>query len=200
MYYVVLIWSSGSTPTYRSLINVYFWGLCVETSDPRQFCQSPSVATVTEAALMVPLGILIILFVPPILYVIVLSVWNVKKGMRVNAVLFILPIFTNLYFNLKSDIQADVPRKSVSLEWQPRARSHSAPNISIEANKAPFRKRFCTLICLHISSNANLACMKTLSQVCFNRQLGISREWSRNATARALTFSQQHPLCILLCR
>ena len=93
-----------------------------------------------------PLAIFILLIVPTILYVIFLNVRNVKKGMRVidHAILSIFPIFTNLYFNLKSEIQTNAPGKSESLECQAPTRSHSAPNISIAANKGAHRKRFCT--------------------------------------------------------
>ena len=156
MYYVVFM-SPESTPTYRHILNVFWRGLCVETSDPRQFCRPSDLVTMTHAAFVVPLGILIILFVPTILYVVVISVWNAKKGMRVidHAILFIFPIFTNLYFNFKSNIQADTSQKSVPLECRARARSHSAPNISKPANKAALRKRFCTFICLHISIDEN---------------------------------------------
>ena len=152
MYYVVFM-SPESTPTYRHILNVFWRGLCVETSDPRQFCRSPDLVTMTHAALVLPLVILIVLFVPTMIYVISLSAWNAKKGMRVidHAILFIFPIFTNLYFNFKSNIQADTSQKSVPLECRARARSHSAPNISKPANKAALRKRFCTFICLHIS-------------------------------------------------
>ena len=187
MHYFVFM--SDLIPTHRRIFNVFFRGLCPETSDPQQFCRSPDAVTMTQAAFLVPLGILIILFVPTILYVTVVSVWNAKKGMRVidHATLFIFPIFTNLCFNFRSDISETAP-KSVSLELQAR-RSHSTPNISKSANKGAPRKRFYTLIN-----------MQTLTQVCFHRQLGISRVCDKEATARVLTFPQQYPLCILLCR
>ena len=149
MYYVVFM-SPESTPTYRHIFNVFWRGLCVETSDPRQFCRSLDLVTMTQAAFVVPLGILIILFVPTILYVVVISVWNAKKGKRVidHAILFIFPIFTNLYFNFKSDIHTDTPPKSVPLKCRVRARSHSTPNLSKAASKGALRKRFCLHICI----------------------------------------------------
>ena len=96
--------------------------------------------------LVFPLVIFAFLIVPTILYVTVLNVWNAKKGMRVmdHAILSIFPIFTNLYFNLKSDIQTDAPGRSESLEWRAPTRSHSAPNLSNAAKKGALRKRFCT--------------------------------------------------------
>ena len=148
MYYVVLI-PAETKPTFRNILNVFWRGLCVEHSDPGQFCRPPDPVTMTQAALLVPLFILFILFVPTILYVIVLSVCSAKKGMRVidHAILFIFPIFTNLYFNFKSDIRADKTPRSMALERQARPRSHSTPNLSRLSTKATQRKRFCTIIC-----------------------------------------------------
>ena len=144
MYYLVTF--SSLEPTLQSLMNVYHDGLCVETSDPHQFCQAPHMVTWQMVGIVFPIVIFILLIVPTILYVTVLNVWKAKKGMRVmdHAILSIFPIFTNLYFNLKSDIQTDAPGKSESLEWRVPTRSHSAPNISISANKGALRKRFCT--------------------------------------------------------
>ena len=68
MYYVVLI------PTdfhLGDILNVFWRGLCVEDPHPGQFCQPPNPLTMTQAALVVPLGILIILYV--------LGVFNMKK-------------------------------------------------------------------------------------------------------------------------
>ena len=144
MYYLVLF--SSIEPTLQSLMNDYGLGLCAETSDPRQFCQAPMIVTWQMVGIVFPLIIFTLLIVPTILYVTVLNVWNAKKGMRVmdHAILSIFPIFTNLYFNLKPDIQTDAPGRSESLEWRASTRSHSAPNISISANKGALRKRFCT--------------------------------------------------------
>ena len=149
MYYVVLI-PAETSPTFRSILNVFWRGLCVQDSVSGQFCQPPNPLTMTQAALVVPLGILIILYVPTILYVLVLNVFNAKKGMSVidHAILFIFPIFTNLYFNFKSDIWSERAGKNgAGLQWQARARSHSTPNISKSVcnYKSTHRKRFCTL-------------------------------------------------------
>ena len=78
----------------------------------------------------------------------VLSVCNAKKGMRMidHAILFIFPIFTNLYFNFESDIWTDTTQKSAKLQRRAKARSHSTPNISESANKSSLRKRFSSLI------------------------------------------------------
>ena len=142
MYYLVTF--SSLEPTLQSLMNVYGYGLCVETSDPRQFCQAPGMVTWHMGGVVLPLLTISLLIVPTIVYVTVLNIRNVKKGMRVmdHAILSIFPIMTNLYFKLNSDIQTDAPGKSESLEWRAPTRSHSAPNISTAANKGALRKRF----------------------------------------------------------
>ena len=65
MYYVVLIPTDFHfhTSKYGDILNVFWRGLCVEDPHPGQFCQPPNPLTMTQAALVVPLGILIILYV-----------------------------------------------------------------------------------------------------------------------------------------
>ena len=63
-----------------------------------------------------------------------------------HAILFIFPIFTNLYFNFESDIWTDTTQKSAKLQRRAKARSHSTPNISESAYKSSLRKRFSSLI------------------------------------------------------
>ena len=146
MYYVVLIPDEAS-PLLRNVLNVYWRGLCVEDSLPGLFCQAPNPLTFTQATLVAPLGILVILFVPTILYVMVLSVCHAKKGMGVidHAILFIFPIFTNLYYNFKSEVEEKTTPKIAALEWRAQARSHSTPNISTAAAEGFQRKRFSTI-------------------------------------------------------
>ena len=151
MYYVVLI-PAETSPTFRNILNVFWRGLCVQDSVSGRFCQPPNPLTMTQAALVVPILILVLLYVPTILYVLVLSVCNAKKGMRVidHAILFIFPIFTNLYFNFKSDISASerTGKSSAALQWRARARSHSTPNLSksVYNYNVTHRKRFCVFI------------------------------------------------------
>ena len=149
MYYVVTFPQHPD----NEILNVYWRGLCVvEDLLPGKFCLSPNPLTMTQAALVVPILILVLLYVPTILYVLVLSVCNAKKGMRVidHAILFIFPIFTNLYFNFKSDISASerTGKSSAALQWRARARSHSTPNLSksVYNYNVTHRKRFCAFI------------------------------------------------------
>ena len=139
MYYVVLI-PAETSPMFRNILNVFWRGLCVQDSVSGRFCQPPNPLTMTQAALVVPILIL------------VLSVCNAKKGMRVidHAILFIFPIFTNLYFNFKSDISASerTGKSSAALQWRARARSHSTPNLSksVYNYNVTHRKRFCAFV------------------------------------------------------
>ena len=145
MYYVVLI-PDETSPILKNVLNVYWRGLCVEDSHPGQFCEPPNPLTFTQATLVAPLGILVILFVPTILYVLGLSLCNAKKGMGVidHAILFIFPIFTNLYYNFKSEVRVNTTPKIAALHWRAQARSHSTPNISTTAREGSKRKRSCT--------------------------------------------------------
>ena len=144
MYYVVLA-PDETSPLLGSVLNVFWRGICVEDLLPGKFCQPPNPLTLTQATLVAPLTILIILLLPTILYVLVLSLCNAKKGMGVidHAILFIFPIFTNLYFNYKAEVVKRTPKLS-ALEWRAQARSHSAPNISTAATEGSKRKRSCT--------------------------------------------------------
>ena len=142
MYYVVLIPDEAS-PLLRNINSVYFRGLCVEDSHPGRFCKPPNPLTFTQATLLAPIATLIILFVPTILYVLGLSLCNAKKGMAVidHAILFIFPIFTNLYYNFKSEVQVNMNPKIAAIQWRAQARSHSTPNISATATEGCKRKR-----------------------------------------------------------
>ena len=142
MYYVVLI-SDQTSSRLRNVLNVYWRGLCVEDSLHGQFCQAPNPLTFTQATLVAPLGILVILFVPTILYVLVLSLWHAKKGMGVidHAILFIFPIFTNLYYNFNSEVEEKTTPKTAAQEWRAQARSHSTPNIHTVATEGSKKKR-----------------------------------------------------------
>ena len=125
MYYVVLIPDQTSS-LLRNVLNVYWRGLCVEESIQGQICQAPNPLTFTQATLVAPLAILVILFVPTVLYVLVLSLCHAKKGMGVidHAILFIFPIFTNLYYNFNSEVEEKTTPKIAALEWRAQARSH----------------------------------------------------------------------------
>ena len=140
MYYVVTFPQHPD----NEILNVYWRGLCVvEDLLPGKFCLSPSPLTMTQATLVAPLAILVVLFVPTILYVLVLSTCNAKTGMRVtdHAILFIFPIFTNLYYNFQSELQVDTRAKISVEDCQARARSRSSPNISTSAYEGFQRKR-----------------------------------------------------------
>ena len=52
-------------------------------------------------------------------------------GVLDHAILFIFPIFTNFYYNFKSEVEAEKTPKILALEWRAKARSHSSPNISV---------------------------------------------------------------------
>ena len=140
MYYVVL-----AAPQLGNVLNVYWRGICVKDFLPGQFCQAPNPLTFTQATLVAPLAILVILFVPTILYVLVLSLCHAKKGMAVidHAILFIFPIFTNLYYNFQSEVLVKTSPKVAALEWRAQARSHSTPNISAVTPEGSKRKRSC---------------------------------------------------------
>ena len=102
----------------------------------------------TQATLVAPLFILLVLFLPTTIYMIVYCVCNAKKRMRVvdHAILFIFPILTNLCFNFNSEPPADssepkdratVPRQPIGASGEvkgarsrPCGRSHSWPNNS----------------------------------------------------------------------
>ena len=135
MYYFVLL-PNNTDPLLTEVLNVYWRGLCVKDSlHSGQFCQPPNPLTFTQATLVAPLIILFILFVPTTLYVLILSFCKAKKGMGVldHAILFIFPIFTNFYYNFKSEVEAEKTPKILALEWRAKARSHSSPNISVLA-------------------------------------------------------------------
>ena len=141
MYYVVL-----AAPQLGNVLNVYWRGICVKDFLPGQFCQAPNPLTFTQATLVAPLAILVILFVPTILYVLVLSLCHAKKGMAVidHAILFIFPIFTNLYYNVQSEVLVKTSPKVAALEcWRAQARSHSTPNISAVTPEGSKRQRSC---------------------------------------------------------
>ena len=122
MYYVVLFIQHPN----NKVMNVYWRGLCLEDLHPGKFCRPPWPLTMTQATLVAPLAILVILFVPTILYVLVLSLCHAKKGMGVidHAILFIFPIFTNLYYNFNSEVEEKTTPKIAALEWRAQARSH----------------------------------------------------------------------------
>ena len=162
MYYVVLFIQHPN----NKVMNVYWRGLCLEDLHPGKFCRPPWPLTMTQATLVAPLAILVILFVPTILYVLVLSTCNSKKGMMVtdHAILVIFPIFTNLYYTFESEVRVDT-RPTISVVdcqaqtrcqagsscqaragCQAGARSHSYPNISTSAQKGFQKKRFKTFI------------------------------------------------------
>ena len=102
----------------------------------------------TQATLVAPLFILLVLFLPTTIYMIVYCVCNAKRDMRVvdHAILFIFPILTNLCFNFNSEPPADSsePKDRATVPMQPRGasgevkgarsrpcgRSHSWPNNS----------------------------------------------------------------------
>ena len=97
----------------------------------------------TQATLVAPLFILLVLFLPTTIYMIVYCVCNAKRDMRVvdHAIYFIFPILTNLCFNFNSETPADSSelKDRASLRRQPRVgssgevkgtRSNSCPNNS----------------------------------------------------------------------
>ena len=144
MYYAVL---PVASPEMGNVLNVYWRGLCVEDLLPGQFCQAANPLTFTQATLVAPLIILTLLLLPTILYVFVLSLCHAKKGMAVidHAILFIFPIFTNLYYNFESDVLlVSTSPKIAASECRAQARSHSIPNISALATEGSNRKRSCT--------------------------------------------------------
>ena len=170
MYFVVL--DPSNTVLEEEVMNIYWRGLCVETSVPGQFCEPPRATWTqayiylvficiiyfmfmhrfyifwTQATLVAPLFILLVLFLPSTIYMIVYCVCNAKRDMRVvdHAVLFIFPILTNLCFNFNSETPADrsgpkdrttFPRQPIGASGEvkgtrsrPGGRSHSCPNNS----------------------------------------------------------------------
>ena len=142
MYYAVLIPDQTSS-ILGNVLNVFWRGLCVEDSLPGKFCHAPNPLTFTQATLVAPLAILSLLFLPTVIYVLGLRLCHAKKGMGVIdcVILFIFPIFTNLYYNFNSEVKEQTTPKVAALEWRARARSHSTPNISTLASEGPVRKR-----------------------------------------------------------
>ena len=129
MYYVVLI--AEASPDLVDILNIFWRGICVESSAPGEFCRPPNPLTLTQATLVVPVLILFLLYVPNMLYVLALNFCKATKGMRMidHAILFIFPIFTNMYFNFTSD-----RLQERRLQKRVRARSQSSPNISTSAS------------------------------------------------------------------
>ena len=210
MYYFVLFIPTSQHPD-NNVLNVYWRGLCVE--DLGKFCRPTNPLTMTQATLLAPLAILITLFIPTIIYVLVLSTCNAKKGMKVTdrAILFIFPIFTNLYYNFKSEVRVDTRPKNV--ECRARTRSHSSPNISTPAYGGFHNKRFQALIVWTWAWKETfmlcIICIRwkdEIKQVCVNWGLDIikggekKRFFGGEARTRVFTFPQQHPVCLLLCR
>ena len=158
MYYVVLI--AEASPDLVDILNIFWRGICVESSAPGEFCRPPNPLTLTQATLVVPVLILFLLYVPNMLYVLVLNFCKATKGMRMidHAILFIFPIFTNMYFNFTSD-----RLQERGLQKRVRGRSQSSPNISTSASSYRRKRsvfslyvskfnaseqKFCLMICL----------------------------------------------------
>ena len=79
MYYVVLI--AEASPDLVDILNIFWRGICVESSAPGEFCRPPNPLTLTQATLVVPVLILFLLYVPNMLYVLALNFCK-AKGMR----------------------------------------------------------------------------------------------------------------------
>ena len=145
MYYVVLI--AEASPDLVDILNIFWRGICVESSAPGEFCRPPNPLTLTQATLVVPVLILVLLYVPNMLYVLVLNFCKATKGMRMidHAILFIFPIFTNMYFNFTSD-----RLQERRLQKRVRGRSQSSPNISTSASSYRRKRSVFFTLCIKV--------------------------------------------------
>ena len=81
------------------VMNQFYPELCQHSNEPNRFCE-PQILTMKEATLYAPVIVLSVLYLPTLIYVSIVSVKKVNKSMKVHdlALLFIFPIFTNMYF------------------------------------------------------------------------------------------------------
>ena len=89
---------------FRELEEYYYRGLCLtDWEKPKNFCSFQDVLTFTEATLIIPLFMLVILYLPSILYICIIS-FKFYRGERwsrevlADPILFIFPLFTCISF------------------------------------------------------------------------------------------------------
>ena len=156
MYYFSLF-DDQDTSLLQEVTNIYYRGLD----------RSPELLTLTQATLTFPLLFVGILYLPTVLYLIITIAANSSKKMKIldYALLFVIPLFTNLYFstedkpnicnkstNLAKKKQDSALKKSESMPALERdyirtrqrstlrIRSQSVPNIDLVSNRSTFEQ------------------------------------------------------------
>ena len=97
-----------SDKLYREIVNLYYRGLCLPptSTQENQFCynRGPDIVTFNQVTLYFPIFLISLLYLPAILYVLMLSLNTISAKKYIDKffedpVLYLFPIFTSFYFN-----------------------------------------------------------------------------------------------------
>ena len=115
MYYIAFFDSEDSN-LYRSVIDILYRGITAEAQP----------VTLVFATLILPMTTLATLFLPSIIYVLILHIKKSKKALTIveHAMLIVYPIFTNLFYIKSHETQAIIEQISL------RKRPESAPGLN----------------------------------------------------------------------
>ena len=124
---------------YQAVGNIYYRGLH----------KGPETVTLTQAIFVFPLVQIALMYLPKIVYILILNVRKAGNGMKISehAVLFVFPIFTNLYyakgskqnFHLTQNFPENIEENI--LEPPPQRRALSAPDLIHQSVETPAAAR-----------------------------------------------------------
>ena len=148
MYYTVLSGIDGF-----AMADIYWRGLCEKQNglDPKKFCRDAEVLTLTQATLGMPVLYIGLFYLPTVFYVLIINIKKTPKNVKVteHVVLFILAIFTNMFF-IKP--QPEDKRNSRGKLKPKPVRSSSLPNISSSGHKPWRRSASCPSLSLKVKN------------------------------------------------
>ena len=130
---------------YKEVQNLYYRGLCwplviysnATYTEKTRFCKSagPEILTFTQATLYAPLFLISMVFLPSILYILIvnINIFGFKKFLErffENPLLFIFPLFTSFSFNkIVENTPEDITKK------KHMTRANSMPIINSDITK-----------------------------------------------------------------
>ena len=116
---------------YKELVNHYYRGLCVRTTNRNHFCNEPAMLSFNLATFTAPILFISLLYLPSFFYVLRISfkLFGFQNWMNKffeNPVLFILPLFTSFSFFQILEVE-EVTYQTKNLESRRKRRTLSAP-------------------------------------------------------------------------
>ena len=151
--YKSVLFDENDSELLHNVIDLYFRGLT----------KGAATVTFTHTALVLPLSIIIVLYLPTVIFILLLNCKNSRKNMDVTdtAVLFIFPIFTSLCFHKTAFEKNGKSGRSNTHDIFIK-RSKSLPNIFATNYKPKLKRRTKSAINLAFSVKKELTAQFSL--------------------------------------